>query len=40
MTTHNLGHTLDLVIDYVENSVGGKVNVELHNTICDYLVVN
>ena len=39
-TTHNFGHTLDLVIDCVENSVVGCVNVEPQNTIYVHMVVN
>ena len=38
--THNLGHTLDLVIDCVENSIIGNVYVEPQNTISDHMVVN
>ena len=38
--THNLGHTLDLIIDCVENSIVGSVYVEPQNTISDHMVVN
>ena len=39
-TTHNLGHTLDLIIDFVENSIVGSVYVEPQTTISDHVVVN
>ena len=38
--THNLGHTIDLVIDCDENYIIGNVHVEPQNTISDHIVVN
>ena len=38
--THNLGHSLDLVIDCVENTVVRCVNVEPQNTKSDHMLVN
>ena len=38
--THNLGHTLDLVIECVENPIVRYINVEPQNTISDHMVVN
>ena len=38
--THNLGHILDLVIDCVDKSIVGCVNVERQKTITDHMVVN
>ena len=37
--THNLGHTLDLVIDCDENSIIGNLHVEPQNTLSDHMVV-
>ena len=37
--TQNLGHTLDLVIDCVENSIVGSVNVQPQITIPVLMVV-
>ena len=37
--THNFGHTLDLIIDCVENSIVESVCVEPQNTISDRMVV-
>ena len=38
--THDLGHTLDIVIDCVDSSIVGCANVEPQNTIYDHMVVN
>ena len=38
--THNLGHTLYLAIDSVENPIVKCINAEPQNTISDHMVVN
>ena len=38
--THYLGHTLDLIIDCVENCIVGSVYVEPQNTISEHMVEN
>ena len=38
--THNLGHTLDIIIDFVENSIVRSVYVEPQYTFSDHIVVN
>ena len=38
--THNLGHTLDHIIDGVEKFLVGDVSVEPQKTISDHMVVN
>ena len=37
--THNLGLTLDLIIDCVENSIVGIVYIEPQNTISDHMII-
>ena len=37
--THNSGHTLDLIIDCIENSIVRSVIVEPHDTISDHMSV-
>ena len=37
--THNLGNTLDIIIECVENSIVGSVYVELQNTVSDHMAV-
>ena len=38
--THNLGHSFDLIMDCVEMSIVGGVNVVPQKTISDHMVVN